>query len=408
MYLRFQHKKILLGVCGGIAAYKACDLTRELYRQGAEKVQVIMTASAEQFITALTLESLSRQPVLYNNLSNNTDGVPWHIALAQDYNAFLILPATANTMAKLACGIADDLLTTTALTFTDKPLLIAPAMNYRMWDNPLLQDNLHRLVAMENVRIIEPDAGSLACGEYGEGKLAQQAIILDYLYQALHTEHNLLATQNIVVTAGGTSESIDPARMITNRSSGQMGVAMADEAWAMGANVTLIHTLPHLPQKPYDTLYVQTVDTMADAVLSKFKTATLLIMAAAVSDYKVAKPADQKLKKQDSTTLELTKTRDILMEVASVKQAHQTVIGFAAETNLDKQQLLEKLERKKLDVLACNDISRNDIAFGSEDNEVTLLFPDGTQRHLYKTFKQVIAQQILNYYLLRPLSSCSC
>lgn len=398
MFQHFQNKKILLGVCGGIAAYKACDLTRELYRQGAEKVQIVMTESAKQFISPLTLESLSRHPVLETNLSNNTEGTPLHIALAQEFDAFLILPATANTMAKLACGIADDLLTTTALTFTGKPVLIAPAMNTRMWENPLLEDNLYRLEAMDTVSIIPPDVGSLACGEYGEGKLAQQAIILDYLYRAIHAHNARLKDQNILVTAGGTSEPIDPVRMITNRSSGQMGVAMADEAWAMGASVTLVHTLPNLATKPYDTLYVQTVDSMAEAVLASFPKNNMLVMAAAVSDYKVSNPSEQKLKKQVTATLELTKTRDILVEVAKLKQPHQKVIGFAAETNLDNKQLLEKLQRKHLDMLACNDVSRSDIGFGAEDNEMTLLFPDGTQQHLAKAPKQVIAQEILSQW----------
>lgn len=390
---RFEGKRILIGLCGGIAAYKACDIIRQLYREGAETVQIVMTKSAQAFVTPLTLETLSQNPVLTESLENTTDGVPIHIALAQDFDVFLILPATANTVAKLAHGMADDLLSTTAITFTNEPILLAPAMNGRMWANPIFQENLEKFVALPWVDVVPPEWGALACGETSEGKLAQQETILAYLYRMLSTPHYL--NQKIVVTAGGTAEPIDAVRYMTNRSSGKMGLTLADEAWAMGADVTLIHTIPELPARPYETQFVRTVEEMANATHQAFEAANALFMTAAVSDFKALHPETQKIKKQETLEIALEKTRDILTELGERKRTGQLLIGFAAESQVNKAVLQDKLQRKNLDFLACNDISRADIGFGASHNEIHLLTASGEELHLPKAEKTMIARELL-------------
>jgi phosphopantothenoylcysteine decarboxylase / phosphopantothenate---cysteine ligase len=399
---RFGGRRILIGLCGGIAAYKVCDVIRQLYREGAECVQVMMTESAQAFVTPLTLETLTMQPVLTSALQNITvshaesrseitGATPVHVALAQQFDALLILPATANTLAKLAYGLCDDIVSTTALTFTGKPIVIAPAMNGRMWSNPLLQENIRRLESLPNVTFVPPEWGPMACRETGEGKLAAQETLLAYLDRAQREPS--LADQRVVVTAGGTAEPIDAVRFMTNRSSGKMGVALADEAWAMGAEeVTLIHTLTDLAPRPYKTLHVKTVEEMAAATHAAFSNATILAMAAAVSDFKASNFVPEKIKKQDTMTIALEKTRDILCELGQRKQPGQVLIGFAAESAPQPDILLDKLRRKQVDLLACNDISRGDIGFGATQNELHLLFADGREVYLDKADKHIIAQ----------------
>jgi len=389
---RLENQKILVAVTGGIAAYKACDLIRRLQEEGAQ-VSAMMTPAAGEFITPLTLECLTQAPVYLNNLENTLEGIPTHIALAQQMDAMVILPCSANTLAKLAYGMADNLVTTTAITFTDKPIVIAPAMNTRMWMNPLVQKNLSILSALSNTTLIPPDTGSLACGEEGEGKLADLDTVLLTIYQATHPSQNLYQGKRVVVTAGATQEPIDPVRAITNRGSGKMGIALADELFAMGADVCLIHTLPSL-HKPYQTVRVQTVEELGKQTQLQFKTADGLIMAAAVSDFKVAK-ADQKIKKQPSLNLSLEKTDDILQTLSSTKKPGQFTMGFAAESENMLAHAQEKLRYKQLDMIVANDISRDDIGFQTDENEVTLLFPDKPNIHLEKAPKWFIARDIL-------------
>lgn len=393
----FDNKTIALGICGGIAAYKACDLIRELYRQGAKQVIPILTASAEAFVTPTTLQSLARGPVYAETLGMTHDGVPTHIALAQQADVLLILPATANVLGKLAHGIADDLLSTTFLTFSHKPVLIAPAMNTRMWRHPMVQENLKKLAALFWVDVVSPISGDLACGETGEGHLAEPEMILAHLRRALHPEAGLYEGKKALISAGGTVEAIDPVRLITNRSSGKMGKALADELWAMGAEVTLVSTKILKTPVPYEVLVARTAEDLAHTLHREFPESDLLLMAAAVSDYKVVEPSPRKIKRQSkpNMVLKLDSNVDILASLAAIKTAQQQVVGFAAESHDMKQYALEKLKRKKLDALVANDVSRDDIGFHTDDNEVTLFFKDGASLFLPKAPKSVIARQIL-------------
>lgn len=395
---RFENKRVLIGISGGIAAYKVCDLIRMLYREGASEIVAMMTSSAQSFITSLTLESLTKSYVYVNNLENTPDGMPAHVALAQDMDVLVLIPATANTIGKLAHGIADNIVTTTAATFTSKPVVIVPAMNTRMWQNPIIQKNLRILKSLDNITLVPPEVGELACGEHGEGKLANLETILLYLYKALHPQNRLYKDKRVVVTAGGTRENIDSVRYLTNRSSGKMGIAIADELFAMGADVLLLHTIPGL-DKPYRIIHIETVEEISQYTKRNFKEADGLIMAAAVSDFKLSKAQKAKfkgkIKKSDNLNLELEKTDDILCAVALDKKEDQFVVGFAAESDHVLLNAREKLERKQLDMIVANDISRDDIGFGSDENEVTLLFGDKERIDLPKTAKFLIARQLL-------------
>ena len=397
MSKRFDGVNILVGITGGIAAYKACDVIRELQRQGAANVTAMMTPSAQQFITPLTLESLTRHKVYTDAFENDETGTPTHIALAQAFDLLLILPATAHTMAKLAHGEADNILTTTALTFTQKPIVVAPAMNTRMWENPATQRNLEIIESFGHIDVIPPDCGLLACGETGAGKLAQMDLILSYVARAAHPLRGLLNGQKIVVTAGGTQEPIDPVRFMTNRSSGKMGGCLADEAWAMGAEVTLIHAAPKDLIRPYTIEAAPTVSEMAVKTHDAFKTATGLLMAAAVSDFTTSDAKPQKIKKADTLTLELSKAQDILLTMGQAKQPGQWTVGFAAETHEMAQYAQDKLQSKHCDMLVANDVSRNDIGMNADENEVVLYTPDQAPTRLEKQPKGVIARQILTH-----------
>ncbi len=392
----FSGKTIAIGITGGIAAYKACDLIRELYRRGAKRVLGIMTPTAESFLTPLTVQALSRYPVYSSELSVDDHGVPIHIVLAQQADALLILPASTDTLAKLAHGTADNLVTTTAITFTGKPVLIAPAMNTRMWDHPLTQENLRKLKSVPNYTVVEPIAGSLACGEVGEGHLADQETVLQALYETVHPKRGLFEGIQALVTAGGTIEPIDPVRVLSNRSSGKMGLALADELSAMGAQVTLITTKPPT-SRFYRIIPVQTAAEMRNAVHQYSEQTDLLIMAAAVSDYSVENSAAQKLKREQlpELSLKLTPNPDILAEVGERKRGGQLLIGFAAESTDLIRNATEKLRRKNLDVIVANDISRSDIGFETDQNEVTLIFPNASPEVIARAPKDEIARQIL-------------
>ncbi len=395
----FKNKTLLIGICGGIAAYRACDLIRELQRRGAKRVIALMTNSATQFILPLTLNSLTQEAVYLQDTTLDNNGIPQHIALAQQADAFLILPATTNTIAKLAHGMADNVLTTTAMAFTGKPLLIAPAMNTRMWLNPLTQRNIETLESLEHVSIIRPTSGLLACGETGKGHLAHQETLIHYLYRAIHDEKHRYEGQHVLVTAGGTSEPIDPVRMLTNRSSGKMGVALADELFAMGARVTLIAThsvhAPNLEQRPYSVIRVEDSAELAEAIECRLSDMDWVFMAAAVSDFRVD-VAQQKIKRHgQNLDLKLLPTDDILKRMAQQKKPHQRIIGFAAESEALLENAQEKLQRKGLDAIVANDIGREDIGFQSDENEVILLLADGSQYVIDKAPKPEIARQLL-------------
>jgi phosphopantothenoylcysteine decarboxylase/phosphopantothenate--cysteine ligase len=398
----FTGKTIAIGVTGGIAAYRACDLIRELFRLGAARVPCLMTDSALAFITPLTLEGLSRERVCVGALgmdynSSGAAGTPSHIALAQQADALLIYPATADVLARLAQGMADDALTTTAITFTDKPVLLAPAMNTRMWRHPLTQANIARLEEVAGYTLISPETGHLACGETGEGHLASQESVLRALYKALHPYNGLAVGRKILISAGGTTETIDPVRTLSNRSSGAMGLALADEAAAMGADVTLVSSKAPDSGRNYPIIHVETAQEMQAALIAAFPACDLLLMAAAVADYSPLENAPQKLKREQfpELSLQLRRNPDILAALSEAKQPHQTIVGFAAESEELETYAAEKLRRKKLDAIVANDISRSDIGFNATHNEVLLLFANGEAFTIPRAPKPIVAQKIL-------------
>ncbi|MDX2084365.1 MAG: bifunctional phosphopantothenoylcysteine decarboxylase/phosphopantothenate--cysteine ligase CoaBC [Candidatus Melainabacteria bacterium] len=401
----FQDQTIVVAVAGGIAAYKACDLIRELYRLGAKRVIPLLSSEGAAFVTPLTLQSLSREKVYTDPRALMPDGTPVHIALAQQADALLILPATANLLARLAMGMADDLLTTTALTFTGKPVILAPAMNVRMWNNPLVQQNCKILQSLAHVSVVAPTAGLLACGETGEGHLAPTHTIIRAVYRAIHPHANLYQGIRAVVTAGGTQTPIDAARVLTNRSSGKMGLALADELHAMGATVSLLTAAEPPEHRPYSVERVSDPETLYKTLHQGYNNMDLLIMAAAVSDYQVANPTGGKLKKRavgETLNLTLTPTVDILASLgarrqqeAASKAKQPRLVGFAAESENLLTYAREKLHQKQLDAIVANAIHQPGIGFGANDNEVTLLFQSGTAIALDRAPKWQIARQLL-------------
>lgn len=400
----FSGKTILIGISGGVAAYKAYDLIRELYRRGCARVLVALSPSAEKFISPLTLQSLSKQAVISNHLAVDPDGVPYHIAFAQQADAFLLMPATANTLGKVAHGLSDDMLSTTAICWTEKPLLIAPAMNTRMWNNPMVQQNITTLKQHEHITFIEPNEGLLACGETGQGHLAHQEMILHALYKATHPQKNTYTDIKAVVTLGGTEAPIDAVRMITNRSSGKMGLAFAQELSAMGADVTAIITQTVSPERykhvPFTVVQADTVDALNQQMNRHLPNANLLVMTAAVSDFEPEQADDAvastKIKRGDGElTLTLKPTTDLL-KAAAERYPHCYTLGFAAESSLDIPKAQAKRTRKNIDALCLNDISRSDIGFGSEQNEVTLITHSG-ETHFGKAPKWHIARSTLTH-----------
>jgi phosphopantothenoylcysteine decarboxylase/phosphopantothenate--cysteine ligase len=394
--------KILLGVTGGIAAYKAAELTREFQRRGAQ-VQVCMTASAERFITPLTFASLSGQQVLTSlwtpTTAETTSAAPTafdieHIRIAQGIDALVIAPATANCIAKLAHGLADDLLSTIALA-TRAPILLAPAMNVDMWHHPATQANLETLRA-RGVHLVPPESGHLACGMTGDGRLADPSTIADAV-DTFFLRSRDLAGQTILITAGGTREPIDAVRYLGNRSSGRMGVALAEAAHARGAEVILITAAPKpATQPPWQQIQVNTAAEMQAAVLTHLHRATAVFMAAAVADYRVLNPAPHKLKKQPSLTLELVPNEDILGHIVRQRRPETLVIGFAAETDRLLEEARRKLREKGIDAILVNDVSSPDSGFEVDRNAGTLLTHDAAFT-LPPTSKRQMAETLLNH-----------
>ena len=397
--------KILLGVTGGIAAYKAAELTRELQRRGAE-VQVVMTAGAERFVTPLTLAALSGrqvltslwEPVVGEAVSGEAGTFDMeHIRVAQEIDAVVIAPATANTIAKLAHGLADDLLSTICLA-TTAPLLIAPAMNVNMWRHAATQENVAMLRA-RGVRVIEPGAGYLACGMVGEGRLAEVVEIADAAFWAVKEagrKRDDLAGEVFLITAGGTREPIDPVRFLGNRSSGKMGVAVAQAAVARGAKVVLVTAAGADASLRCEQVVVGTAAEMQRAVMERLPEATVVVMAAAVADYRVKEVAGQKLKKRDSMVLELERNEDILRRVVVEKIPGTVVIGFAAETERVLEEGRRKLRAKGVDAMVANDVSRVDSGFEVDRNAGMLLMRDA-EVELPPSSKRDMAERILDY-----------
>lgn len=385
-------KEIILGVTGGIAAYKAVELLRLLTKAGAN-VHVIMTDAATEFINPLTFQTLSMNPVstsLFNLISEREIG---HISLADRADLFVIAPATANVIGKLANGIADDMLTTTVMA-TKAPVLIAPAMNVNMYQNPLYRENEAKLKG-HGYLFVEPARGMLACGWEGEGKLQEPQVIFEEALAALTTKD--LAGENILITAGPTREELDPVRYISNHSSGKMGYAIAVAARRRGARVTLV-TGPTCLAEPFGVETVQVVSAleMRQAVMDKVSESTIIIKAAAVADYRPASRADLKIKKSaECLTLELEKNPDILGELGAIK-GEKILVGFAAETEDLIGNAGKKLTEKNLDMVVANDISLQGAGFNVDTNIVKLLFLDGKVEDLPLMGKLELAHIILD------------
>lgn len=389
--------KIALGVTGGIAAYKAAEVLRLLQERGVS-VQVIMTRAAQEFVRPLTFAALSGQKVITEmfgegNAEPNVDSAVEHIAVAQEIDALLIVPATADTLAKLAQGIANDFLSTLYLA-TTAPVIIAPAMNVNMWEHPATRGNLDTLRS-RGVHVVEPGAGYLACGMVGSGRLADpQQIVVETL--AVLGVSQDLSGETVLITAGPTYEPIDPVRFLGNRSSGKMGYALAEAALARGARVLLISAVTSLtPPAGAELFPVVSSDDMRTAVLGRMPEATIIIKAAAVSDYRVKVPAEHKIKRRDTIQLELEPTLDILAEVAANRPEGTLVIGFAAETEDHLRQGRDKLLRKGADALVLNDVGRRGIGFDSDRNAATFLTAQ-TAIELPEMSKRELADRILD------------
>ena len=388
-------RELILGVTGSIAAYKAVYLLRELTRLGAE-VTVCLTEHARAFVGPLTFRTLSGRPVLTDLFDPQSPDAVEHVALAERAQAVLVAPATANLLAKAAHGIADDFLTTLLLAARG-PVVIAPAMDGGMWGHPAVRANVATLRA-RGVTVLEPDAGALASGLSGRGRFPEVDAIIEALERALAPAHDL-AGDRALITAGPTREPIDPVRYISNRSSGKMGYGLAAAALRRGAEVTLISGPTALTPPPGAVFVpVQTAEEMREAVLQHLPSATVVIKAAAVADYRAKQAAAAKIKGKRDLTLELTPNPDILAEVARYRTG-AFIVGFAAETHDVAANARAKLEAKGIDLLVANDVSQRGIGFDAEDNEVLLLDRWGGTRALPRMPKAEVADAILSHIL---------
>jgi len=388
---------IVLGVTGGIACYKAVDLASKLVQAGAT-VDVIMTEGATAFVTPLPFQTITKRPVSIDMFQLLRDIDMAHISLSARADALVIAPATANTIAKIAHGLADNLLTSTVLA-TTAPLVVAPAMDADMWANPVTAENVETL-RRRGATIVGPGEGRLASGRIGAGRLVSTEEIMAAIRQALG-RHGPLAGLRVVVSAGGTQEPLDPVRHLGNRSSGRMGYALAEAARDYGARVTLVTAPTGLPSVyGVETVPVRTAAEMHDAIIARLDETDVLLMAAAVADYRPARMAEQKIKKQDGAlTLELERTVDILAAVAERRAGSRddkVIVGFAAETENLLENARDKLVRKRLDLLVANDVSASDSGFEVATNRVTLLTPDGGQESLPLLRKEEVAERILD------------
>jgi phosphopantothenoylcysteine decarboxylase/phosphopantothenate--cysteine ligase len=387
--------RVLLGVTGGIAAYKSAEIVRRLRERGAE-VQVVMTAGARQFVTPLTFQALSGRPVRSDLWAEAAEAAMGHIELARWADRILVAPASADFLARLAHGLADDLLTTLCLA-TDVPISVAPAMNRLMWSNPATRSNVE-LLRTRGVAILGPGAGDQACGETGPGRMLEPAELVAAILAppavASPVVVGALAGRKVVVTAGPTRERIDPVRFITNRSSGKMGYAVAEAARDAGAEVVLVSGPVNLPAPPgLRRVCVETAEQMMAAVGAEVPGTDIFIAAAAVSDYRPVQVSSEKIKKtSDSLLLALSRTPDILATVAA-GSPRPFVVGFAAETQNVERNALAKLEGKRLDMIAANQVG-DGLAFDCDDNALTVYWPDG-KRELPKAGKAQLAAQLV-------------
>ena len=399
-----QNKEFVLGVSGGIACYKALEIVRGLKEQG-NMVSVVMTKAATEFVKPLTFQTLSERPVaieLFNLWEESKIG---HIKVGENADGFIVAPATANIIGKAAHGIADDYLSTVLLA-CHAPLFIAPAMNNKMWEHPAVQDNL-ALLKKRNATIIPPESGFLACGTYGPGRMASPDIILSTVFDALggsaskdkRESQKDLEGVTALITAGPTREKIDAVRYLTNRSSGKMGYAIAEHCRDRGANVILISGPTTLqPPSGLEFIGVQSADEMYQATMKYAGQSRLIIKAAAVSDYSLEEPFEQKIKKKKKLELKLVKTKDILKDLGKTKLDHQFLVGFAAESQDVEMYARKKLAEKNLDLIVANNILEKDAGFDVDTNRVLLIDEKKTDE-LPLLSKTQVAERIVNTIL---------
>ena len=393
--MMLANKNILLGVCGGIAAYKAVEIASRLRKLDAN-VDVIMTQAATKFITPLTFQEITGNPVSSDMWEKVHNWNVEHIALAKKADVVLLAPATADIIGKLASGIADDMLSTTIMA-TTAPVFIAPAMNSNMYINPILQRNLQTLQQLSGYHIITPATGHLACGTNGIGRLPDPAVLVEEITNYTAQVQDLKG-KRILITAGGTREAIDPVRYIGNRSSGKMGYALAEEAARRGASVTLVSgpTSLNVPAG-IEFIKVETACQMQEYVDTIFAASDVVIMAAAVSDYRVKKIAGQKIKKTtEAFTLDLVKNPDILSALGKRKSIEQILVGFAAETQNLLTFAKEKLQRKNLDMIIANDVSQKNVGFNYDTNMVKIITRDAAVEDIPLMSKKALAAIIID------------
>lgn len=388
----FKNKNVVLGISGGIAAYKCAELVRLLVKRGAA-VYCVLTRSAQEFITPLTLRTLSQNPVFYDMFTEQRLSNVEHIALADRADLFIVAPATANLLGKVANGIADDLLTT-SLMATRAPVLFAPAMNVNMYENPIVQDNIRKLQGL-GYNFAEPEEGDLACGYQGRGRLAEIEVIMALAEELLAAEKPLMG-RKVLVSAGPTREPFDPVRYISNYSTGKMGYALARQARLLGAQVTLVSGPTYLSKPPgVNLIQIETALQMRDAFMRCYAEADIIIKAAAVADYRPKLKAKDKIKKKDGDlSLELERNPDILAELGQQK-GERVLIGFAAETQDVLANATEKIRKKNLDFIAANDLTQPGAGFGCDTNVVNLLFANGERQELSQMSKEEVAREIL-------------
>ncbi|MEI6513333.1 MAG: bifunctional phosphopantothenoylcysteine decarboxylase/phosphopantothenate--cysteine ligase CoaBC [bacterium] len=389
-------KRILLGICGSVAAYKAADVARDLMRHGAD-VHVVLTVHGRWFVTPALFEALTGHPVTIDSFDEPEPGKIAHLELPRNTDLFLVAPATAHTMAKFANGLADDMLSTALLANTS-PVLLAPAMNPRMWANPATQANVEAL-RLRGFSFVEPAYGIMACGDEGEGRLADVSDIVSAAQQLLSHSKDMQG-KRVLITAGPTREPIDPVRFLGNRSSGKMGYALAKAAKSRGASVTLISGPTALsPEAGIEVVNVETAAQMKEAVEKHFNDCDIFISAAAVSDFRPANYLEAKKKRNGSSwTVELVPNEDIVAAMSSKKKA-QIVVGFAAETSDLLENASKKLRSKNLDLIAANDVTEPGSGFETDTNRLTLLYPDGRQDSLPQLPKSQAANRLLDAVL---------
>ena len=406
--MALEGKHILVGISGGIAAYKIPELIRGLVKAGAE-VRVATTRHALEFVTELTLQTVSGHPVYSDVFAAINAHATEHISLPEWCDAMIVAPATANVVAKMAAGIADDALTTTICScVARKPILIAPAMNDKMWENPATQHAVETIRNWQNVRVIEPAEGHLACGTNGKGRMPEVEELQEALAYALTPQ--TLAGQRILITAGGTQEPIDPVRFISNYSTGKMGVALAQACARRGADVTMVcGAMSATLRNPFGAIHridALSAQDMYEACIAQWPRMNSAILCAAVADFTPCEKAENKIKKGDWSlvngewSLSLKETADIAKALGQSKRPDQKLIGFALETQHEKENALHKMERKNLDAIVLNSLRDKGAGFGVDTNRVTVLRADGNSLELPLLSKEEVANQIIRYSIL--------